>query len=92
MKKEFKKLLKEAFEAGRDYQYQSEHPTTVHQYPSFTKWYNNKTEKHPTNSEQLKALESDSELLLCGVCDKETKHDTTLRNELHCLKCGNVAK
>jgi len=35
---------------------------------------------------------SDSELLLCGVCDKETKHDTTLRDELHCLKCGNVAK
>ena len=38
------------------------------------------------------SCESDSELLLCGVCDEETKHDTTLRNELHCLKCGNVAK
>lgn len=33
-----------------------------------------------------------SELLLCGVCDEETKHDVTLREELHCLKCGNVAK
>ena len=32
------------------------------------------------------------ELLFCGVCDEETKHDVTLRNELHCLKCGNVAK
>ena len=41
-----KKLLKEAFEAGRDYQYQSENPTTVHQYPSFTKWYNKRTNKH----------------------------------------------
>ena len=38
------------------------------------------------------SCKSDSELLLCGVCDEETKHDTTLRNELHCLKCGNVAK
>lgn len=39
-----------------------------------------------------RCCESDSELLLCGVCDEEAKHDTTLRNELHCLKCGNVAK
>ena len=39
-----------------------------------------------------RCCESDSEQLLCGVCDKETKHDTTLRDELHCLKCGNVAK
>jgi hypothetical protein len=44
-----KKLLKEAFEAGRDYQYQSEHPTTVHQYPSFTKWYNKRTNKQSNN-------------------------------------------
>ena len=46
-----KKLLKEAFEAGRDYQYQSEHPTTVHQYPSFTKWYNKRTNKQSNNKE-----------------------------------------
>ena len=39
-----------------------------------------------------RCCESDSELLLCGVCDEETKHDVTLREELHCLKCGNVAK
>jgi hypothetical protein len=38
------------------------------------------------------SCKNDSEMLLCGVCDKETKHDTTLINELHCLKCGNVAK
>lgn len=59
--------------------------------------YNIRCELHDIK-EELKAInythccESDSEQLLCGVCDKETKHDTTLRDELHCLKCGNVAK
>ena len=33
-----------------------------------------------------------SELLLCGVCDVETWHDTSNKKELNCLKCGNVAK
>ena len=47
MKKEFKKLLKEAFEAGRDYQYQSERPNLdlKESYPNFTKWYNSTKEK-----------------------------------------------
>jgi hypothetical protein len=33
-----------------------------------------------------------SEMLLCGVCDEETKHDTSNLKELRCLKCNNVAK
>ena len=32
------------------------------------------------------------ELLLCGVCDEPTMHDTTNDKELICLVCNNVAK
>lgn len=33
-----------------------------------------------------------SELLLCGVCDEATMHDTTNDKELICLVCNNLAK
>ena len=43
---ELKELLKEAFEAGRDYQYTinpySGKPSMFSDKPSFTKWYNAK--------------------------------------------------
>lgn len=43
---ELKELLKEAFEAGRDYQYiinpYSGKPSMFSEKPSFTKWYNAK--------------------------------------------------
>ena len=41
-----KKLLKEAFEAGRDYQFSK---FTNLDYPSFTKWYNKRTNKQSNN-------------------------------------------
>jgi hypothetical protein len=48
-----KKLLKEAFEAGRDYQFSinpySGKPANNLDYPSFTKWYNKRTNKQSNN-------------------------------------------
>ena len=32
------------------------------------------------------------ELLLCGVCDIETKHREFDNGDLECLECGNIAK
>ena len=34
---------------------------------------------------------SDSELLLCGICDKETEHEQISSTELKCLECGNIS-
>lgn len=58
----------------------------------YTDHYVNWLESKVLAINYTRCCKSDSELLLCEVCDKETKHDTTLRDELHCLKCGNVAK
>jgi len=54
MEQEFKKLLKEAFEAGRDYQYSinpysGQIPANNLDYPSFTKWYNKRINKQSNN-------------------------------------------
>ncbi len=30
-------------------------------------------------------------LLLCGMCDKETEHEQISPTSLKCLECGNIA-
>ena len=36
-------------------------------------------------------IQNVSNLLLCGMCDKETKHEQISSTALKCLECGNIA-
>ena len=69
---ELKELLKEAFEAGRDYQYSinpySGKPSMFNDKPSFTKWYNAKL-KLLVIPDVVKSLPQDN---YCEVCKLPT--------------------
>jgi len=36
-------------------------------------------------------IQNVSNLLLCGMCDKETEHEQISSTALKCLDCGNIA-
>jgi len=36
-------------------------------------------------------IDNVSNLLFCGMCDKETKHEQISSTTLKCLECGNIA-
>ena len=85
-KTKLKELLKEAFEAGRDYQYTinpySSKPSMFSDKPTFTKWYNSKLKLLGTThvvgqSEQLCQCKMPSPSMSdkCSRCNKKVPNE-----------------